>query len=403
MLKTYVSCLLIIVLPFVFARLTHAESPYLFVWTADADGEDSDFVAVVDADPQSQAYGEVLTTIEVGMAAQAHHAEHRMAEGGRLFVNGFASGNSFIVNLQDPLNPSVEGHFTEMGDYSHAHSFERLPNGNVLATFQNGLGGKLTTGGLVEMSPTGELVRAASAAVSEFPDVRAYSLAPLPHADRVVTTTTDMWGEIRSAHYLQFWRLSDLSVLSTVRLPPGPRGDEQLAPAEVRLTADGRLMANTFRCGLYEAGDYESENPQISHVYTFELEDATNYEHLCALAVTFGQFWVQTVPSRSGLVSLDLSDERNPREVGYVDLGAGRRPHWIALEPNNERIVVTGFGPMLNSVMMVNVDPESGELSLDRSFGDDGALDFNRADWPHGATGAAVPHGSVFSGNRLRD
>jgi len=399
MLKTYVSCLLSISLPFSVSHLAYAESAYLFVWAADADREDSDFVAVVDADPQSSAYGEVLTTLEVGIAAGAHHSEHRMPERGKLFVNGFSSGNSFIIDLQEPRSPSIAAHFTEIGEFSHPHSFERLPNGNVLATFQNGLGGKQTIGGLVELSPTGELVRAASAADHEFPDVRAYSLTPLPDDDRVVTTTSDMWGEVLTADSVQFWRMSDLSLLSTIRLPVGPRGDEHLLPAEVRQMADGRLMVNTFRCGLYQIEQFASERPQIAHIYTLEMADAFDFEQLCALPVTFGQFWVQTVPSRNGLVSLDLSDEGNPKEVGYVNLGAGTRPHWISLEPDNQRIVVTGFGTMMNTVMMVNVDPESGALSLDRSFAGDGVLNFDRADWPHGSTGAAIPHGSVFSQN----
>lgn len=374
-----------------------ADSSYLFVWAADADRADSDFIAVVDADPRSRTYGGVLTTVEVGVAAQAHHSEHRMPEGGRLFVNGFASGHSFVVDLHEPLHPSVAAHFTDVGEYSHPHSFERLPNGNVLATFQNGLGGKDTVGGLVELTPLGEMVRSASAAVPEFPDIRTYSLTPLPDLDRVVTTTSDMWGEILTADSVQFWRLSDLSLLSTVRLPAGPRGDEQVLPAEARVMADGRLMVNTFKCGLYRVDDVAADEPRATHVYTFELQDASDFLQLCALPVTFGRFWVQTVPSRNGLVALDLGDSSEPREVGYVNLGEGARPHWIAIAPDNQRIVVTGFGELLNSVVMVNVDPATGALSIDGSFGDGGVLDFGRSEWPHGATGAAIPHGSVFS------
>ena len=41
-----------------------SESSYLFVWAADADGNDSDFLAVVDAAPDSATYGKVLTTVE---------------------------------------------------------------------------------------------------------------------------------------------------------------------------------------------------------------------------------------------------------------------------------------------------------------------------------------------------
>ena len=75
--------------------------------------------------------------------------------------------------------------------------------------------------------PTGRMVRAARAAVPAIdPGVRPYSLAVLPTLDRVVTTASDMHLESRSAA-VQIWRLSDLTLLQTILLAPGRRGDEQ--------------------------------------------------------------------------------------------------------------------------------------------------------------------------------
>jgi hypothetical protein len=118
---------------------------------------------------------------------------------------------------------------------------------------------------------------------------------------------------------------------------------------------------------------------------------------MCALPVTVENIWIQTVPIRNGLVSLDLSDPESPKEVGYVNLGEGNYPHWIALEPSERRIVVTGFGDMRNSVMMVTVDPMTGALAIDHDFGENGISSFGGTKWPHGSTGPAIPHGSVFS------
>jgi hypothetical protein len=51
-------------------------------------------------------------------------------------------------------------------------------------------------------------------------------------------------------------------------------------------------------------------------------------------------------------------------------------------------------------VLIVNIDRESGELTLDETFNVKGAdhpgVDFNRPRWPHGATGKAVVHGALF-------
>jgi hypothetical protein len=45
---------------------------------------------------------------------------------------------------------------------------------------------------------------------------------------------------------VQVWRLSDLVLLHTVLLPPGPRGNEHQHPAEVRLLGDGKSVTNTM-------------------------------------------------------------------------------------------------------------------------------------------------------------
>ena len=50
--------------------------------------------------------------------------------------------------------------------------------------------------------------------------------------------------------------------------------------------------------------------------------------------------------------------------------------------------------------LIVNIDKEIGKLTLDQNFKVKGAkyagIDFNRPQWPHGATGKAVVHGALF-------
>jgi hypothetical protein len=49
---------------------------------------------------------------------------------------------------------------------------------------------------------------------------------------------------------------------------------------------------------------------------------------------------------------------------------------------------------------MLRVDTETGELRVDTAFRDETTdtvgLDFDRAKWPHGATGPARPRGLLF-------
>jgi hypothetical protein len=205
-----------------------AGSRFLFVWAGDADGRDSDFLATIDVDARSATYATVVATLPVGATGtRPHHTEYEMPATGGLWANGFDSGRTFRFDLRDPTRPRLVGSFGDVGPFSHPHSYARLPNGNLLVTFQRRAGGGPSgTGGLVEFDADGRVVRHADAAVPAIDSgVRPYSVAVVPALDRVVTTATDMYLEARS-RAVQVWRLSDLTLLRTTLLPPGPRGDE---------------------------------------------------------------------------------------------------------------------------------------------------------------------------------
>jgi hypothetical protein len=72
--------------------------------------------------------------------------------------------------------------------------------------------------------------------------------------------------------------------------------------------------------------------------------------------------------------------------------------HWIAADRNASRVVVTGNNR--SWVLIVNIDSETGKLTLDKNFKVKGAngsgFDFDRQQWPHGKTGKGVVHGALF-------
>lgn len=207
-------------------------SPYLYVWAWDREGDGEDFLAVVDIDPESDEYGRVVETVPVGVAGGAHHTEYELSADGRLFANSFAAGRTFVMDVTDARHPRVASSFAERGPFAFPHSFARTPAGTVLATFQRSADEDDAPGGLVELDRDGSFLRGSSAADPTDPELRPYSLAVVPEIDRVVTTTADMDG-VHQGRSVQVWRLSDLSLLHTVLLPPGPRGDEHLHPGEV--------------------------------------------------------------------------------------------------------------------------------------------------------------------------
>jgi hypothetical protein len=117
--------------------------------------------------------------------------------------------------------------------------------------------------------------------------------------------------------------------------------------------------------------------------------------------VVVGHFWVQPLGQRKRVVALDVSDPAHPKEVSHVQFDDRQSPHWLGLDTVGHRIVVANSGiEPENRLWMLRIDPGSGALSLDESFrvrgSDRPGVSFDRESWPHGDTGAAIPHGSVF-------
>jgi hypothetical protein len=377
-------------------------SRYLFLWAGDADKQDADFLAVVGADPKSPDYASVVATLPVDVkGSRPHHTEYEMPAGGILWANGFDASRTFLFDLHDPVHPAIRAAFGDPAPFGHPHSYARLPSGGLLATMQWETGGERhRTGGLVEFDAAGRVVRSVRASTDADPAIRPYSLAVLPALDRVVTTATDMHLEVRS-RAVQIWRLSDLTLLQTLLLPPGSRGDEQWLTAEPRALPDGRVLVNTFTCGLYLVSGLDGAAASAAFVHSSRWDPAADARRFCAVPVLVDHFWIQTSGPEHAVISLDVSDPRTPREVGRLQLGPDDVPHWIAIEPGGDRLVITGYAAIESRVLLARLDRRTGALSLDAGFRAPGAtepgVDFGRAAWPHGATGKAIPHGAVFS------
>jgi len=377
-----------------------ASSDYLYVWTGSADSTQPDFLAVFDARSSSSSYGRLIATVPVpGRRNHPHHTEYQMPVDDLLFANGFATGQTFIFDTKDPAHPKIAEQFGDVAGMMHPHSFVRLPNGNVLGTFQmqhDSLG--VEPGGIAELTNHGRLVRWTSAnAAGVDRGARPYSAVIVPKLDRIVTTTTDMDGKSQIPT-VQLWRLSDMKLLRTFDLPQGPRGDEASMTAEPRLLADGRtVLVSTFSCGLYLLRAIDGATPSGQLVSSFPRKKGT----YCAVPVIAGHYYLVTVPAWSAVVSLDISNPAAPKEVSRLVLGETDIPHWIAIEPNHQRVVITGYGDLAHRIVMAKFDENTGRLTLDTEFRDEGAaipgIRTDNKTWPHGGNAAGIPHGAVFA------
>lgn len=394
-------------------------SRYIFVWSGDAAHKSTDFLAVVDAAPSSGSYARIVATVPVNVAGtMPHHTEYEFPLGNVLFANGWTGNRTFLFDLNHPLQPRLVGQFQERNGFTFAHSFVRLPNQHVLAAFQSHGEGYAPGGGLVELDESGAVVRSGSAIDSAVDKdlIWPYSLAALPLADRVVSTSTPMgwtdWATLppnswptkkidaQETAQLQVWRLSDLHLLKTISLVDDGGGKHNLLPAEPRVLADGSVLVATFTCGLFLLTDTTTAKPSAKMVYTFPGGD--NEHTMCAVPVVIGHYWIQTVPALPGLIALDVSNPQKPVEVSRLKLdSAFMMTHWLAADRRSDRLVITGHEQ--SWLLMARFDQQTGALSLDQTFREPGSkqlgINFARQDWPHGRNGPAVVHGALFGPN----
>ena len=408
MMEKALSCsLLVLALSFpLVAEAATTSSGYLFVWAMEARhpnastmalkpndtagqretlGLGKDFLAVFDVHP-GPSFGKLITMLPVGAAVMAHHTSYAEPPDNVLYANDWLGNRTYVFDLQDALHPRLVRKFGSVGALSHPHSFAYLPNGDTLATFQYSGGFNKAAGGLVEFDPRGRVVRTVSAAVPGQPDIRPYSLTVVPKLDRVVTSSADMMAA-QVSHVAQVWRLSDLKLIKTLQLPKEPDWiyDTAADSSEPRVLADGKtVMLPTFNCGLFLVRNLASANPELHHVYDLGYR-------MCEVPVVAGDFLVETMQSGHALVSLDMHDPEHPREASRILLPPDEYPHWLALEPGGDRLVITGYGSLATKVRFATIDRRTGKLTLDPEV-----IDFTRS-WPDGWKGSAIPHGAVFS------
>lgn len=120
------------------------ESSPLYLWAGDEDLNegDTDFLTVIDSDPKSTTYENVITTTPIGVAGtNPHHAEHLA-----------------------PRSPELKGELSQLDNFNFPHSFLRLDDGTLLATLQYGDGSEAgNQGGLARFDSSATLIDIASA------------------------------------------------------------------------------------------------------------------------------------------------------------------------------------------------------------------------------------------------
>jgi len=402
-------------------------SPYLLVFAGDLDEKDSDFLIVIDVNPQSKTRGQPISSTPIGhKMSLPHHMEYvRPPKGEPIFMNAHQRELSMIVDVSDPEEIAISKIFTPPAPFRFPHDFMRTSSGTRLVGFLRSEGASPDPeeqtlpgnhGGIAEYTIDGDLIRTASAAVSGYEKpIRPYAFALLPEIDRLVVTSAPMM-EKSWADVVQIYRYSDFKLLHTLDLPVGrlesgkPIEGSQAAGFGPRILDDGSVFLNSYGCAFYHLTAISSEAPDLKMVYALNTKASSKPNQIrgaCGIPFRIGQYWIQPVGHLNAVVVLDISSPDIPKEVYRLGTPKDFKPHWLAKDPLGNRLVLGAELGGEQGFYILRFDDQTGTLVFDSSFqGSKGAgllksklsgyISLENKEWPHGKTGFAWGHAALF-------
>jgi selenium-binding protein 1 len=172
--------------PFV-KRLDRPEK-VLYCFCVDADAKDNDFLAVVDVDPASPKYSQIIDQLDLGSAGNETH--HFGFTDDRTHIWGLSLFSSKVFLIDVGTNPAkprlvkVLDKIPQQTGFTGPHSAYALP-GRMLISFLGGRDGALPTG-LAEFTNDGQFIRRFENP-SDAP--YGYDVAIKPELNRMVTSS----------------------------------------------------------------------------------------------------------------------------------------------------------------------------------------------------------------------
>jgi len=403
---------------------------HLLIFAGDQDQQQSDFIAVLDIDPKSETPGRAISSIPTGYKnSMPHHMEYiAPPKGEPIFMNGHRDELTMIVDIDDRENLKIKKKITPPAPLRFPHDYTRTPNGNRLVGFlrSNGespdISEKITPanhGGIAEYSIDGQLLRTTSAAVPQSPKpVRPYAFALLPEQDRLIATSAPMMEE-SWADVIQIYQYSTFDLLHTIDIPVGRLANgqtiegSQAAGFGPRILDDGSVFINTYGCAFYHLTQIDSASPILNMVYAIKTDPpkkANIIRGACGIPLRIGHYWIQPVGHLQTVLVLDIHDPSKPKEVLRLKTPKDFNPHWMADDPQSDRIIVGAELGGEQGFFMLRFNEVTGQLSYDEQFSAKrgsglfakkakGYISLEREDWPHGKSGHAWGHAALFLPN----
>ena len=161
------------------------------------------------------------------------------------------------------------------------------------------------------------------------------------------------------------------------------------------------MFFNSYGCAFYRLSDIAAENPQLDTLFALETPEPKpgDIRGSCGIPIVFDHFWLMPAGQLNALVVLDIADPAKPREVSRLPTPPTFRPHWLARDPQSDRLVLGAELGGEEGVYVLRFDPATGRASFDgtiRAEGQAGYISLKNQSWPHGASGPAWAHAALF-------
>lgn len=450
------SALVLMLMNNAYAKSDDESGETLLIWTGDKQHKAPDFVAVVDFNRKSKTYGKILRTVPLpagnwktpllptapsatwasytdskgnlyggAIGNEPHHvgvsADKKTFTGGGLLSVLQGQNQTFFFDISNPRKPvfkSAEG--AELGESleyaSITDELEPLSNNHFLGTYMGSFSGN-APGRVLEFDEHHHLV-------GVWPD-KSDDKIPAgfnPHgisineADNLLVTSdficpihtilghqhdggnSDLFrGSVR------YWDLDSRQIKKTIKVGDGTAGTiaVELVPGDKahRSFASGVIDGNLYLVDP-TANDGAGSATAVFNFNTaaeFQVPVATPpWPHLIRINKDGTKLFITlNYEGQYGKVALfDIHKPKNPKLLSVVDLGQGSGPHYLELDDDEKRLVVTDYfldenyghdrstdSPIANGIVTIEGDHkvhvlniEDDKLVLDSKFN----LDFSK-------------------------
>lgn len=356
----------------------------LYVWTRDADHQDSDFLTVVDVDPNSTTYGQIITTAPTNSSGnEAHHFGYTV-NADRIFGAGMFTNKLFIYDVAtDPRKPKLMKTVDlDPTGYSGPHTMYAVPEGVLLAML-----GKVDGGGpgaLVLVDDDGNFKQAWPVIRPDGQPGYMYDVGVKLEMNRMITSSWAHLGHVKSGDHPEYsgkdvvvWDWSEKKILQVQEV--------DLAPLEVRWMHGpqglGGFINAAFGNSVWYWEDANRDGDLEFHRVLELAEGATPAD----MRVSYDNRYLYISLWGGGKVQqYDIADPKNPRFITEVAIP---QPNMMKLSPDSRRLYVTNSilssldGDVQFGAWLIHVGPDG--MRIDDHFEPD-FLSF--------PTGPAGPH-----------